>query len=260
MDPAEAVDELYAVPLADFVATRTRLVSAAKEAGATDLAADLGSLRKPTLAAWLLNRVARDEPAVVAELNALGERMRSAQAKGDGGALAAARPDRHDRIEALTAAAARVAADHGVTFGPAAVDAVGATAVAALADADSGGALASGRLLRPLSYAGFGEVELDDAVAAPLTLVPPWAEDAPQGDGPTLTDDTAATAERAHEAELAAARDDLRESERALSAARLKQSEAEHALELATRQVVELKEAVAAATATVEQIETRPTA
>lgn len=257
MDPAEAVDELYAVPLSDFVATRTRLVSAAKEAGATDLAAELGSLRKPTLAAWLLNRVVRDEPAVVAELNDLGERMRSAQAKGDGGALAAARPDRHDRVEDLTAAASMVAAAHGVTFGPAAVEAISATAVAALADADSARALASGRLLRPLSYAGFGEVELDDAVAVPLALVAPWAEDTAREDESTLADDTA---ERAHEAELAAARDDLRESERALSTARLQQSEAEHALELAARQVVELKNAVAAATATVEQIETRPTA
>ena len=39
--------------------------------GAQDLAAAITALRKPTRTAWLLNRVARDEPQVVADLIAL---------------------------------------------------------------------------------------------------------------------------------------------------------------------------------------------
>ena len=94
----DAVDELYAAAPADFVATRTRLAREAK-GDDPDLAAAITALRKPTRTAWLLNRVARDEPQVVADLIALGERMRAAQAKGDGATLAQARPERRAAIE-----------------------------------------------------------------------------------------------------------------------------------------------------------------
>ena len=51
-----------------------------------------------------------------------------------------------------------------------------ATAVAALADEGAGTAVSSGQLTRALSYSGFGEVDLSEAVArtasgAILTLV-----------------------------------------------------------------------------------------
>ena len=260
MDRSEAVDELYAAALPDFVATRGRLVSAAKDAGAVDLATELAVMRKPTIAAWLLNQVARDESDVVAELTALGERMRSAQAKGDGAALAAARPERHERIEALTAAVQRAGAARGVTVGPAVIEAVRGTAVAVLADRDSGRALSSGWMLRPLTYAGFGEVELDEAVATSLTLVPPLPEDAAPPDPPPTTDraSRAAADERAREEELALACDTLRESERALSAAQLARSEAEHVLEAASRRVAGLEDEVAEAAAAVARLGTRP--
>ena len=174
MDLTTTLDELYRVAPSDFVAVRNRLVSEAKTED-PDLAAELKALRKPTVVAWLLNRVARDEPEVVATLLDLGERMRTAQAKGDGAALSAARPERHEAVDGLVTAARGVAQETGTSFGAAAQDGVSATAVAVLADPASGRALASGRLLRPLAYAGFGEVELDDAVAL-LRLVPPLPE------------------------------------------------------------------------------------
>lgn len=267
MDLAEAVDELYGAPLADFVAVRTRLVARAK-GEAPDLVGELKTLRKPTVVAWLLNRVARAEPAVVADLLDLGERMRSAQAKGDGAALSAARPERHEAIEALVGAARRCGEETGTSFGASAADGVSSTAVAALADPASGEALASGRLLRPLAYAGFGEVELDDAVAV-LRLVPPLPgtedEDDP-GAGGTVADDDAhdtdAEAERARERtrerELTEAREALREHERALGAARLAHSEAVAALEAVAADVERLEKEVARATEHVAGLETRP--
>lgn len=282
MDLAEAVDELYGAPLADFVAVRTRLVARAKEE-APGLVGELKTLRKPTVVAWLLNRVARSEPEVVADLLDLGERMRTAQAKGDGAALSAARPERHEAIDALVAAARRRAEAHGTSFGASAADGVSSTAVAALADPGSGEALASGRLLRPLAYAGFGEVELDDAVAV-LRLVPPLPEgegdDDGAGDGADTGDVVAteateatdeadeaaeeaeaaarAATERARERDLAEAREALREHERALAAARLAHSEAVAALEAAAADVEQLEEQVARATEQVADLETRP--
>lgn len=250
MDLAAAVDELYGVAPADFVATRGRLVGQAQAADDPELAAELKGLRKPTVVAWLLNRVAREEPDVVAPLLDLGERMRAAQAKGDGAALAAARPERHEAIDGLVAAARGVAEATGTSFGAAAQDGVSATAVAVLADPASGQALASGRLLRPLAYAGFGEVELDDAVAL-LRLVPPVADD---GDDDEPVDED----ERARREELEAARDRLREAERALCAARLTESEARAALTAARDRTRECETDVADVTAEVERLETRP--
>lgn len=250
MDLGTAVDELYGVAPADFVATRGRLVGQAQAADDPELAAELKGLRKPTVVAWLLNRVAREEPDVVAPLLDLGERMRAAQAKGDGAALAAARPERHEAIDGLVAAARGVAEATGTSFGAAAQDGVSATAVAVLADPASGQALASGRLLRPLAYAGFGEVELDDAVAL-LRLVPPVADD---GDDDEPVDED----ERARREELEAARDRLREAERALCAARLTESEARAALTAARDRTRECETDVADVTAEVERLETRP--
>ena len=270
MDLTAAVDELYGTAPADFIAVRTRLVAAAKAADDPELAAELKTLRKPTAVAWLLNRVARSEPEVITDLLDLGERMRTAQAKGDGAALAAARPERQEVVDGLVAAARRSAEEAGASFGAAASDGVGSTAVAALADPASGRALASGRLLRPLTYAGFGEVELDDAVAL-LRLVPPLDDDAEDeapgddtadgedddGDGDEGAPDVAALA---RERDLAEARDVLREHERNLSAARLARAEAEEALATASADVKRLEAEAGSAAERVTDLETRPTA
>lgn len=269
MDLRAAVDELYGVPLADFVATRTRLVTATKGDDPA-LAAEIKALRKPTVAAWLLNRVARDEPQVIADLEELGARMRSAQSQGDMPALAQARPERRAAIDALIAAAGRCAESSGATFGPSTQDEVDATAVAALADEQSGRALASGSLLRPLSYAGFGEVELDDAVATPLRLVPPLpddetdepaeSDDGSDGDGDSDESEQARQAERARQQELQEAREELREAERELGAARSAESRARAAL-VAARDRVNTGEArVADVTRVITRLETRPEA
>lgn len=257
VDRTEAVNELYGSALPDFVATRSRWVAAARSAGETELAAELAALRKPTLAAWLLNMVTRSEPRAVVELNALGERMRAAQAKGDGEGLARARPERREALDNLCAAARRCADEAGVAFAATAQDQVLATGVAALADADSGRALSSGQLLRPLSYAGFGEVELDDAVATPLRLVPPLPHDE-GGPAPDEQHAEVDEAELARRAELAAAREELREAERDLGAARLAESQAREVLAAARERAAELAAAVARATAEVRRLRTRP--
>lgn len=266
MDLAEAVDELYAAPLADFVAVRTALVTCAKDE-APELVAELKPLRKPTAVAWLLNQVTRQEPAVVTDLLDLGERMRAAQAKGDAASLSAARPERDAAIEALVGAARRCAEETGASFGASAADGVSSTAVAVLADPASGAALSSGRLLRPLAYAGFGEVQLDDAVAL-LRLVPPPEDSAdhesdtnwgPDERDPGHTDAAARAARERRERELTEARDAVRESERALGAAKLAHSEAVSALEAAAAEVERRTDEVRDASATLARLETRPT-
>ncbi|GAB3118170.1 hypothetical protein GCM10027055_31370 [Janibacter alkaliphilus] len=163
-----AVDELYGAPLPDFVTTRTRLAARAKEQGASGLAREITALRKPTVVAWLLNQVTRREPEALELVQHVGHRMRVATAAGDTEALRGLRGEREAAIIGLVAAVADVAEDDGRSLSAGAEDEVRSTVVAALASEESSDALASGALLRALSYAGFGEVELDDAVAARL--------------------------------------------------------------------------------------------
>ena len=56
----EAFDELYAAAPEDFVAERARLAKALKENGLADDAKAVAAVRKPTVAAWALNQLSRN--------------------------------------------------------------------------------------------------------------------------------------------------------------------------------------------------------
>ena len=74
MDLDAAMDQLYGLPRERFVAERDKL---AKSQPA--LADQVRKLRKPTVAAWQANQLARKRPKDVAALVELGEKMRVAQ-------------------------------------------------------------------------------------------------------------------------------------------------------------------------------------
>lgn len=243
MDLDEAVGELYGAGLGDFVAVRTRL---AKEAGG-DLGREVKALRKPTVTAWLLNLLARRSPELLAEVGELGERMRSAQGEGDAAALRDARPERDALVRRVVAATREVAKGEDRQLSAAGEDEVAATVVAALADETSQAALASGMLVRALRYSGFGEVDLDDAVAARarLRVLPGGAAGAGRGEGDETTE-----AEQTEEPPEPPEAAELRETE-----LRLQTVEAE--VDLATSQLAEAEEALARAREAVAQARER---
>ncbi|GAB48883.1 hypothetical protein [Mobilicoccus pelagius] len=199
MIDADVLDELYGVDLAGFVDTRTRLAKAAREAGDKDAASRIGGLRKPTVAAWAVNRLVRDRPIEVETLLAVGERMREATSRLDMDRLRELRPERDRALDSFTRAARFVADDHGHPLSVDASAAVRATAVAALADADAADAVAGGALVRTLDYAGFGEVDLSDAVAAEAVRRRSHASDADASE--TGIPETGATGARSAEDE-----------------------------------------------------------
>lgn len=100
----EALDELYGAPLGDFVAERKRL---AKELGGEE-GAELAKLRKPNIAAWTLNQLARQERRDVDLLLDAGHRMRQAGVKKD--AFEQARAKESDALKRLTKAAENLGA------------------------------------------------------------------------------------------------------------------------------------------------------
>jgi hypothetical protein len=186
---------LYAAAPDAFMAVRSSLVAEAKAAGEGPAAREIGKLRKPSLAAWAVNLTARTAPDVVAALIDLGEQMRSAQSRLDTAALSAMRGERDAAVDAFVRAAVEAVSDAGRTLSPAAQQDVRSSAIAALADERASAAVTSGQLTRALSYSGFGEVDLAEAVArtaggAILTILPGG-----RGRGPDAGPDTAGAAD-----------------------------------------------------------------
>jgi hypothetical protein len=71
-------DDLYEVRPEEFVAARTTLAKELRSAGRKDEAASVTKLRRPSLAAWALNQVARRSPAVVEAALEAGAALRAA--------------------------------------------------------------------------------------------------------------------------------------------------------------------------------------
>lgn len=163
-----AADELYGAEPGGFVARRAELVKAAKAGGDKALAAQILALRRPTVAAWYVNLLARSSSAELEALLDLGAVMRQAQSELDMAKVASLLPERRRLEGDVRGRLERLLTDQGVTASPAAWAEVANTLTAATADPAAADAVRSGCLARSLLYAGFGEVDLSDAVGAEL--------------------------------------------------------------------------------------------
>jgi hypothetical protein len=226
------VDDLYALPPAEFTAARDTLAKRLRAEGDKAAAAEVKALRRPTVAAWAVNQVARDQPALVDAVVAAGRDLVAAQETllGGGGRdeLRAAMAARRDAVAAATRAALALA-------GEAHRDAIHATFDAAATEDGAGEAVRSGRLTReldpPSSFALLG------GFTAPVEPDEPEAEEPPV--------DEAARAEA--RAAVAAAREGL-------AAAEARRDDAGRALEAAGAAVESATRAVAAAEAEVDRL------
>lgn len=206
-------DELYSLDPGDFVARRDAWAKQARTLKQRDLAAQITALRRPSVAASYVNRAVRAPLAPLLDFLDLGEPMREAQAVMSVSELARFGVQRRAledqvirELEALLRAA-------DVQPSASSLDEVRQTLTAALADPKAEQAVRSGCLARSLSYAGFGPVDLDRALAADpganaprdrshLSLVPDLAPD-PASDE-TVDDGRRERAERAVAEALAA--------------------------------------------------------
>lgn len=192
---AAAVEKLYAAPPAEFVRTRSALAAAAKAAGDTDVVRQVRGLRKPTVAAYLINAFARHHPRDLADLADLGDRLRAAQSRLDGAGMKQLGAERLTMVGQLTDQVCETTEQ--VTA--AVREQVSDTLTAAVADPDAHAAVSGGALVVPLRYNGFGEVDLSDALAAPLRVIQGG------GSGGTGRPDAGDAADRRQEAEQEAA-------------------------------------------------------
>lgn len=230
MDLGEVTQELYALPLDAFTANRNARAKQLKADGEHAAAKTLQALRKPSLAAWLVNQLVRGEPDQVGLLLDLGREMRQGMSGLSAYELRLLTKRRYQLVSVLVSSALAYAGSRR-PGGDVASD-VQATLEATLADPDSAGAVENGCLAEPLRVSGFGFAGRTDVVP----------EDVDPGPDADVVDMAAhrerrakaldAARARVEEAQTAAEEADEQRSERETLVARAESAEREAAAEV----------------------------
>lgn len=173
---AQHVDAVHAAALPDFVSERTARSRQLQQDGHREEAAALAKLRKPTVAAWAVNQLARQHADVVTRLVEAGGDLRAAQLQATSGRGA-------DELRPATRTVRDLAADLA-SRADGILEEVGAgdhhaeveqTLFAAAVDPDLHERLRRGHFERPVEAAGFGAM-------ASLAVVPAAPDDHAEGD------------------------------------------------------------------------------
>lgn len=170
-DLDSVADKLYGLDPGDFVSARSECAAEARRAGNRELTAAIGRLRKPTVAAWMVNLLARERADELAALLDLGDSLRAAQRRLSGSDIRALSAQRRRVVTALERAAADLADERGRHATESALREVGQTLNAALADPGVADEVRAGRLASIVEHSGFGDLS-----SVPLTLVPDSAD------------------------------------------------------------------------------------
>jgi hypothetical protein len=160
-------DELYGLAPGDFTPARD---AKAKELKGSELSGQVKKLKKPSVAAWVVNQLVRHETEQVEQVLAMGEALRAAQAGLKGDELRALTRQRRQLTAAVTTRARSVASGLGVKVTQAVADQVEATLTAAMVDEECAKAVRSGLLVAALTSTGMGGADVADAVATPEAL------------------------------------------------------------------------------------------
>jgi hypothetical protein len=204
-------DELFALPLEEFIAGRDKL---AKELRKSDkeAAAVLAKLPKPTPAAWAANQVAREEPDLIATLLDAGAALRAAQdaALAGGGAenLRTATQAERRAVDDVMRVAVKLK-PAGKPLSRAMADRLRTTLHAAAGDSELRAALSAGRLVGEAQAGGAWPFALE---TTDLPAPPPKKKPAPKKQAAEEDEAAAREAEERAERERRALEDELREA------------------------------------------------
>lgn len=245
--PDAELRRLYGLEPGEFVAARGAAVRELRREGRRDEAAAVEGLRKPSVAAWIVNRLARDEAGLVGELLEAGARLGEVQLRaGAPRELRAAIDAEAAALEALMRRAGPLAARSG-SGGEAPLRHARETLHAAALDPDLAGEVRRGVLVREQQAVGF---PMGVSVPArrprpavrrsePARRRPPATDAVPAKHLERAAASAAAAAQKlaAAEAGLGRARDDLEAAERDLEAARAAVIAAERRADRARRAV-----------------------
>jgi hypothetical protein len=260
MDP-NAVLELYGLPPEQFTAARNQLATALRDAGDIAGSAEVKALRKPTIAAWLANRLVRIAPDQVDELTEFGEQLREAHESGDGALLRRLTPRRHELVQRLVNVARADASASGRVLTDAAAERLTETLDAALVDPRAAQLLRTGRLNSAMHHVGFGVVDESGEPAAVQPVKKAAAKAAPRAKATARkapAAKTSATADKAAEKQLlrrrrAELQQHLREAEAEYESAENERLAAESELDANEHHIADMQTAIERLTDELEQ-------
>jgi hypothetical protein len=158
----ERLDDLYREHPEGFVAGRNALVKELRAAGERDEAERVKKLRRPSAAAWLINRAALTSPKALAEFAEASQALEEAQTQaleGEDNAAAewrAAAEREREAAAAVLEAARSAAGEAGHDAGQRTLELVDGTLRAAAADPDLRERVLRGRVEREQSAATLG--------------------------------------------------------------------------------------------------------
>jgi hypothetical protein len=166
----DRIDALYVEAPEGFIAGRDELVRELKASGDREGAERVRKLRRPTVAAWAVNQLARTHPRDLQELLGAGTDLRAAHSRAASGRRAQLQElvvRRRRLIARLVERAGELLEEAGHPGGTR-LDAVGDTLLAATVDEDAAAAVREGRLDRELAPpSGFGEATPFAGAVAP---------------------------------------------------------------------------------------------
>jgi hypothetical protein len=236
----EAADRLYGAALEDFTSERTRLAKELRDAGNRADADAVAKLRKPSVAAWALNQLARRNRRDVDLLLDAGHRLREAQVGVLSGAekeaFERARQSERDALRRLTREAEQLLRERGGASATV-LNQIGESLRAAAISPTGRELLARGRFVQPAHAEGFDVVtELAGLATPPKRRAPPAAKKKEE--------------DRAAREAVREAREQLREAERRLR-------DAEREAEQAARRAEQERAGVEAAEQALDEAQKR---
>jgi hypothetical protein len=167
VDLQSVADELYSLPRDEFTAARNAVAQRAREQGRRELTEQIGALRRPSTAAWLANRLAREHPERIQALMELGDGLREAQRRLHGEQLRRLSQQRHVLVHAVVQQVHELARTAGHPVSDAITRELVGTFTAAVNSSAAAQALAGGHLSAALDpadaatdlFAGAGALE-----------------------------------------------------------------------------------------------------
>jgi uncharacterized phage infection (PIP) family protein YhgE len=170
MELTDVASELYSVSPDEFTNARNERAKQVKSDGDVELAARIKELRKPAMAAWVVNMMMRHQGEQMEQVLSLGESLRGAQEGMDADALRHLTKQRRQLTTVVTNQGRALARDLGQRVSDAVAAQVEQTLHAAMIDELAASAVRSGLLTEPLAATGVDQVDVDGAVAVPSAI------------------------------------------------------------------------------------------
>jgi len=250
-DVTEVEDRLYGADLDEFVKERAAAVKELRSEGRRDDAAVVAKLAKPSVAAWIVNRVAHAEPGLMNDLLDAGARVRDVQlGAGSAADLRTAAEQQEAALRAVMRKAEKAAAARGSST-PATLEKVRETLRAGALDAGLAEQVRRGVLVREQRAVGFPlgvSVPAERRRPAVAKRVPkerrPAAKPQPRDEVAAKRVQRATGAAEAARDDLASAEDDLGRAREAFEALTAEVESAHRAVTAAERQAADARRAV----------------